>query len=154
MRKATAIVLFALPLVACSPKIVPTVTTKDSVRVEIHERIVRDTVSVEIPVEVEKVVTRDTVSFLKNTYAKSEAVVSGGFLYHSLESIPKFIRVPVEVSVTDTVFIEKSAVKSKTTVEVEKPLSWWQKARLRAFWWLCGATILLLAWTFRKFIKF
>lgn len=35
-------------------------------------------------------------------------------------------------------------------VKVEKPLSWWQKARIGAFWWLIGAVIALLAWVFRK----
>lgn len=37
-------------------------------------------------------------------------------------------------------------------VEVEKPLSWWQRFRIDAFWWLLGAVVLLLAWTFRKLI--
>lgn len=28
-------------------------------------------------------------------------------------------------------------------VEVEKPLSWWERARLKAFWWLVGAVAAL-----------
>jgi len=37
-------------------------------------------------------------------------------------------------------------------VEVEKPLSWWQGFRIDAFWWLLGAVVALLLWTFRKLI--
>lgn len=43
--------------------------------------------------------------------------------------------------VRDTAFVER---------KVEKPLSWWQKARIGAFWWLCGALALALCWIFRK----
>ena len=43
--------------------------------------------------------------------------------------------------VRDTAFVER---------KVEKPLSWWQKARIGAFWWLCGALMLALLWIFRK----
>lgn len=43
--------------------------------------------------------------------------------------------------VRDTAFVER---------KVEKPLSWWQKARIGAFWWLCGALVLALCWIFRK----
>ena len=55
--------------VGCSPRIVEKikVETKDSIRVEINERVVHDTVSVSVPIEIEKVVTRDTTSKLENT---------------------------------------------------------------------------------------
>ena len=43
--------------------------------------------------------------------------------------------------VRDTAFVER---------KVEKPLSWWQKARIGAFWWLCGALVLALLWIFRN----
>lgn len=43
--------------------------------------------------------------------------------------------------VRDTAFVER---------KVEKPLSWWQKARIGAFWPLCGALVLALLWIFRK----
>ena len=43
--------------------------------------------------------------------------------------------------VRDTAFVER---------KVEKPLSWWKKARIGAFWWLCGALVLALLWIFRK----
>ena len=138
--------LLVLCLASCSPRVI----TKTETVIEYRDRIVTDTAVVEIPVEVEKIVTRDTTSHLENTYAKSDAMVSEGFLHHSLESIPQYIRVPVEVHVTDTLY--KEAEIRTETVEVEKPLSWWQKFRMDAFWWLLGAVIALLLWTFRKLI--
>lgn len=35
-------------------------------------------------------------------------------------------------------------------VKVEKPLSWWQKARMGAFWWLLAGLVACLGWIFRK----
>lgn len=138
--------LLVLCLASCSPRVI----TETETIIEYRDRIVTDTAVVEIQVEVEKIVTRDTTSHLENTYARSDAMVSEGFLHHSLESIPQYIRVPVEVHVTDTLY--KEAEIRTETVEVEKPLSWWQKFRIDAFWWLLGAVVLLLLWTFRKLI--
>ena len=118
--------------------------------IEYRDRVVHDTTQVEIPYEVEKIVTRDTVSHLENKYGKSDAVVSDGFLHHSLETKPQVIRVPVEVHVTDTLVKEAQIIEKE--VKVEKPLSWWQKLEIGAFWWLLGAVVLLLLWTFRKII--
>lgn len=146
MRKVAVILAVIVAVFACSPKVI----VQKEVITEYRDRIVHDTATVEIPVEVEKIVTKDTASHLENTYAKSDAVVSEGFLHHSLESIPQIIKVPVEVHVTDTLY--KEAEIHTETVEVEKPLSWWQKFRIGAFWWLVGAVVLLLLWTFRKLI--
>lgn len=150
MRTRVAIVsiaCLALSGCCCHRALTPTVI-KDSVRVEIREREVIDTVTVTIPVEVEKIVTRDTVSHLENTYAESDAEVRGGFLFHSLASRPQVIKVPVTVYVTDTLYKESQTVEKE--VQVEKPLSWMQKLKLGAFWWLLGAVAALLLWTFRK----
>jgi len=121
---------------------------KDSVRIEYRDRIVHDTATVEVTREVEKIVTRDTVSHLENSWAKSDAMVSDGFLHHSLESRPRIIKVPVEVEVHDTTYIEHSATIMEK--EIEKPLSWWQRARIGAFWWLLGGLAVCLLWIFRK----
>lgn len=54
---------------------------------------------------------------------------------------------------TDTVIrirVDSVAVERTVEVQVEKPLSWWQKARIGAFWYLLGAVVLLLLWVFRK----
>lgn len=142
----TACIVAMLLCVSCSPKIIREVETK----IEYRDRIVRDTAIVEIEREVEKVVTRDTVSRLENKLAKSEAVVSGGFLTHSLETKPQKIPVPVEVHVTDTVIVEKEAQIIEREVKVEKPLSWWQKFKIGAFWWLFLGVIVSLVIIFRK----
>lgn len=120
----------------------PTVIIRDSIRTEYRDRIVRDTVNYEIPVEVEKVITRDTTSHLENRLAASDAVVSNGFLSHSLRTkAGAVVKVPVEVVVRDTVVVQKAAEIRTETIEVEKPLSWWQRFRLGAFWWLLGLAL-------------
>lgn len=146
MSSRLSIIALALALASCSPRVIETVRTE----IEYRDRIVYDTATVEIPVEIEKIVTRDTASHLENTYARSDASVKDGFLSHSLESKPQIIRVPVEVRVTDTLCVYKEAQTIVETVEVEKPLSWAQQSKIGAFWWLLGAVVALLAWTFRK----
>ena len=130
----------------CSPKIVEKVVT----RVEYRDRVVHDTATVEVPVEVEKIVTRDTTSHLENNWAKSDAMVSDGFLHHSLESKPRIIQVPVEVHVTDTLWKEQEIKEVEKLVE--KELTWWQRFRMEAFPWLLLAVVVLLLFAFRKFI--
>ena len=141
---ATALLVGAA---SCSPKIVEKikVETKDSVRVEINERVVHDTVSVSIPVEVEKVVTRDTTSRLENTYAKSLAMVSNGFLYHTLETKPQDIPVPVTTTAEDTNYYHQSikTTEAEKTIIIEKKLTIWQRIRLAGFWVLLVAIIAL-----------
>lgn len=148
MNSRLSLLLAVCLLASCSPRIIKEVHTE----IEYRDREVHDTATVEIPVIIEKNITRDTVSHLENTYAKSDAMVSQGLLFHSLESKPQVIKVPVTVHVTDTLY--KEAQIEEKIVEVEKPLSWWQKFRIEAFWWLSGAVLLLLAWTFRKFLRF
>ena len=143
-RLSTLALAIAVILPSCSPRVIETVRTE----IEYRDREVHDTVAVEIPVEVEKIVTRDTSSHLENTYARSDASVKDGFLSHSLESKPQIIKVPVTVHVTDTVYREAQIVEKE--VKVEKPLTWAQKSKIEAFWWLLGAVLILLAWTFRK----
>ena len=146
MNSRLKIILSVFLLVSCSPRVVEHTRTE----IVYRDREVHDTATVEIPVIIEKNVTRDTVSHLENPYGKSDALIRAGILWHSLETKAQTIKVPVTVTVTDTLY--KEAQIEEKTVEVEKPLSWWQKFRINAFWWLCGAVLLLLAWTFRKFL--
>jgi len=143
-QKVFIIGFLGLCVSACSPRIVERIVTE----VEYRDRIVHDTARVEIPYEVEKIVTRDTVSRLENSFAKSDAVVSGGFLSHSLESKPHYISVPVEIHVTDTL-VRESEIRTEI-MEVEKPLSKWKSLKLEAFWWLVGCLAVAIVWAFRK----
>ena len=143
--------LCGLALLACSPKVLPPVIQiRDSVRVEIRDRIVHDTVSFEVPVIIERNMTRDTTSHLENDWAKSDASLTDGFLSHSLETKGQTVYVPVAYPVHDTLFVEKEAQETIITKEVERELTWWQKARLRGFWWLALGLVAALAWIFRK----
>ena len=146
MKRLVCIVMLAAAC-GCSPKIIEKVVTE----IEYRDRYVHDTTEVKIPYEVEKIVTRDTVSHLENTYAKSDAVVSEGFLSHSLESKPQIIKVPVEVHVTDTI-IKESEIKTEIKY-VEKPLSWWKTTQIRGFWVLSGILAFWLCVKLRKPLK-
>ena len=119
-----------LPLalcVSCGPARHASVS--DSTRVEVREvtRYIKDTVYLELPVITERIVTRDTSSRLENDYAVSEASVSGGYLSHSLATKPA--RTPVETEarevVRDSIVFRDRLVE--VPVEVEKPLSRWQR---------------------------
>ncbi len=135
---------------SCCPKHYPQIVYRDSVRVEVHERVVHDTVSFEVPVIIEKNVTRDTVSHLENDWAQSDAELKDGFLWHTLETKGQTVYIPVTTIVHDTLMVEKEAVETIKEVEVEKPLSWWQRLKIGAFPWLLGGFIALLLWATRK----
>lgn len=122
-----------LPLalcVSCGPARHASVS--DSTRVEVREvtRYIKDTVYLELPVITERIVTRDTTSHLENDYAVSEASISGGYLSHSLATKPA--RTPVEAEarevVRDSIVFRDRLVE--VPVEVEKPLTRWQRTLL------------------------
>ena len=145
MKKVIVIIMTAASLAcSCSPRVIEKIKTETVT--EYRDRIVHDTTTFEIERIVEKIVTRDTVSRLENKYAKSDAVVSDGFLSHSLESKPQVIKVPYQVHVTDTVYKEKASETVTETKYVEKKLNIWQRFRLWAFPFI----LILLAWAYRK----
>lgn len=150
MKKWLLILTLLVALSSCAPRVIEKVTVRDSIVTKIEERLVHDTVSFEVPIEIEKIITMDTVSHLENSLASSDAIVSNGYLTHTLRTIPQVIPIPVEIPVTDTI---TSHIQIKEVpVEVEKPLTWWQSFRLKAFWWLLGGLVASLLWIFRKFI--
>lgn len=146
-------IVFAVGLIgsqSCCPKHYPQIVYRDSVRVEVRDRVVHDTVTFEVPVVIEKNVTKDTVSHLENDWAMSDAELKGGLLWHSLETKGQTVYIPVTTIVHDTLMVEKEAVETIKEVKVEKPLSWSQRTKLGAFWWLLAACVALLIYTFRK----
>ena len=129
--KASTLLLFTLCLTDCG--VARPVLESDNTKVEVKvvEKIVKDTAWFELPVIVEKVATLDTASVLENKYAKSEAVVSGGVLHHSLQTKP--VREPVSVESKETVrdsLVYRDRIQTKT-VEVEKKLTGWQQAKMK-----------------------
>ena len=129
--KASTLLLFTLLLTACG--VARPVLESDNTKVEVKvvEKIVKDTAWFELPVIVEKVATLDTASVLENKYAKSEAVVSGGVLHHSLSTKP--VKEPVSVESKETVrdsIVYRDRIQTKT-VEVERKLTWWQSLKMK-----------------------
>ena len=129
--KASTLLLFTLLLTACG--VARPVLESDNTKVEVKvvEKIVKDTAWFELPVIVEKVATLDTASVLENKFAKSEAVVSGGVLHHSLQTKP--VREPVSVESKEIVrdsIVYRDRIQTKT-VEVEKKLTWWQSLKMK-----------------------
>ncbi|MBR4351488.1 MAG: hypothetical protein IKQ01_00295 [Bacteroidales bacterium] len=123
--------LLLLAASACGT--VRTLPVQDSTRVEVRveKEYVVDTAWVELPVIVERVATLDTVSVLENRYAKSEAVVSGGMLSHSLETKPvkEPVKIQKEIVYRDSLVFRDRIVKEE--VKVEKDLTPWQTLKMR-----------------------
>lgn len=139
---------------SCGPcKHLPTAEKNHSVETVIKEKIIHDTTTLEIPVIVEKNVTKDTASHLENPYAKSDASIADGLLFHSLESKPQVIKVPYAVAVHDTTIVEKASETVIKEVKVEKPLNWTQRLKIGAFWWLLAGLLVGFRKEIVKLIK-
>ena len=147
------LVLFSLLCVACGSvkQVTPTERVVTETRIETVYKT--DTVLLEIPKIVEKVVTKDTVSVLENDYAKSQAVISDGLLAHSLETKP--VQKPVEVQ-TKIVYRDSVIVKDNVivqTVEVEKELTGWQTFKMKTCGFALGIIVLLIVCVILYFVK-
>lgn len=138
---AVATLLFA----GCAAKRVITKDIQqDSVSVEVRESVVyiTDTVEVEIPYIVERNVTLDTISYLENDYAISEAIIEGAYLTHTLATKPQLRRVQIK-----TPQLRRDSVVYRNfyrDVEVERQLSFLQKFQISGFWLLLVTTLFLL----------
>lgn len=150
--KTILFILAVLSATGCSPKLYP-VAKMDSVHIEYRERIIRDTIRYEVPVEVEKVIVQDTVSTLTNSLASSTAKVHNGLLEHSLHTLKKTINVPAQIVVRDTVIFER---QGETIVkEVPADLSGWQKFLLSMGRLALTAIILAVAaFVAKRILKF
>ena len=155
-RSVLVVVLFSL-LSGCSPKIVERVVTVTVTEVRDSTAWRDTTIYVPIPLESDQAIVHfgDT-SHRETSVAESEAWIGkDGMLHHSLRNksearIAYDLKLPehwLYTGVTNTKEHEHSIIKE---VKVEKPLSWWQKFRIRAFWWLLVGIILSFGWIFRK----
>ena len=111
--KNTSLILLSTVCVACATSRQAAPSEKILVETRIETVYKTDTVYLEIPKIVEKIVTADTVSVLENEYAKSEASVSEGLLAHSLETKP--VKLPAEVQ-TQVVYRDSVIVKDNVII--------------------------------------
>lgn len=156
MRKLIIIVFIASLLASCgsSRHAATSIETHDSTKVEVRtERIEHiDTVYVELPRQVERIVTQDTTSRLENDYAVSEARVESGMLHHTLETKAAKIPVPVKSTIEkkDSITTNSKSEVEKEKVYIEKELTAWQRFKLRGFWILAAIIGGYIVWKFRR----
>ena len=151
--KNTSLILLSAVCVACATSRQAAPSEKILVETRIETVYKTDTVYLEVPKIVEKIVTADTVSVLENEYAKSEASVSEGLLAHSLETKP--VKQPVEVQ-TQVVYRDSLIVKDNVivqTVEVEKPLTGWQSFKMAMGGWMLGIIIFMIVCVILYIVK-
>ena len=151
--KNTSLILLSAVCVACATSRQAAPSEKILVETRIETVYKTDTVYLEVPKIVEKIVTADTVSVLENEYAKSEASVSEGLLAHSLETKP--VKQPVEVQ-TQVVYRDSVIVKDNVivqTVEVEKTLSGWQSFKMAMGGWMLGLIIFMIVCVILYIVK-
>ena len=151
--KNTSLILLSAVCVACATSRQAAPSEKILVETRIETVYKTDTVYLEVPKIVEKIVTADTVSVLENEYAKSEASVSEGLLAHSLETKP--VKQPVEVQ-TQVVYRDSVIVKDNVivqTVEVEKPLTGWQSFKMAMGGWMLGIIIFMIVCVILYIVK-
>ena len=151
--KNFSLILLSAVCVACATARQAAPSEKIVVETRIETVYKTDTVYLEVPKIVEKIVTADTVSVLENDYAKSEASVSDGLLAHSLETKP--VKQPVEVR-TQVVYRDSVIVKDNVivqTVEVEKELTGWQSFKMAMGGWMLGLIIFMIVCVILYIVK-
>lgn len=158
LAELVALAIFAVLVASCgsSRHAATSIETHDSTKVEVRtERIEHiDTVYVELPRQVERIVTQDTTSRLENDYAVSEARVEAGMLHHTLETKAAKIPVPVKTTIEkkDSITTTSKAEVEKEKVYIEKELTAWQRFRLRGFWILAAMVGGFVVWKYRKIL--
>ena len=147
---------FSLFFFSCCPCKHLSTDSKDSVRVETHyvtiERV--DTQVVELPIEVYRNVTRDTFSVVSTKFAISTARIDSGFLWHDIRNTGSVqVLTKTVTEYRDSIIYRDKLVTN--TVQVDKPLTKWQKFQKNGFWWLLALLILAIAaFVMRNFVKF
>ena len=151
------LVLFSALCVACATTRQAAPSEKIITETRIETVFQTDTVFLEVPKIVEKIVTADTVSVLENDYAMSSASVSDGLLSHSLETKPvqQPVQVQTKIVYRDSVIFKDVVVYE--TVEVEKELTGWQSFKMKMGGWFLGILSLLalaaIIWIIIKILR-
>lgn len=138
-----------------------TTTQTDSVntdvRVETRIEYKTDTIFVDVPAQMAERTTADSISFLENDFATSEARINqDGSLFHNLNTKPQ--KKPVEVQTPtyhkDSVRVEykykEVEVEKEIPVEVERDFTRWERTCIKWFPWSLIAIFLGVCLKFRK----
>lgn len=132
---------------------------EDSVKVETITITKLDTVTVyvEVPAQSAERHTSAGNSHLETDFATSDAWINDdGTLSHTLDNKPQSLAADVTVphtsskTNTENVRIKEVPVEVPTIVEVERNFTWWERFRLKAFWFLLIIISAGVGWTFRK----
>lgn len=152
-RNAILLPICAIILASCATLRPPVeVNIRDSTVVHYVDSTivsVKDSV-VMVPVPMESssaVLPADFRSHVETSIAESDAWVEDGHLHHNInnkhhEKLPAVVPI---VTTAQVIRDESShdGLKEKVTVkEVEKPLTWWQRFRFGAFYWLLMLAII------------
>lgn len=136
-----ALLFFSAFFTGCkTKKSVEKIETRDSIRVEYRESLVKVpvTVYVEVPVEEKEKLTNDTASHLTTSFAVSDAAmvwIDGvPFLRHTLANIPQKIGKTDSVSVKQKEYYKILYRTRYKTKNVYKDLSEFDKLLLKLGW--------------------
>ena len=129
MRKIITYLVLLVAAVSCG--VTKPAVEKERIEVRYVTETVHDTAFVDMPVIIEKTETHDTSSVLECKYARSEAAVSRGVLRHSLQTLPAKLPVVVDTKIVyrDSLVYQDKLVPVEK--EIVRPLTFWQKFRMR-----------------------
>ena len=147
------ILLSILMTIGCSSKKAIVTEKRDSVRTEIrYEKVfIKDTAYIEIPAQISERIIKDSISFLENDYALSNARInSDGTLFHDLRTKPqnKPVVVDTKIERRDSIIYKDREIE--IPIPVERELGWWEKTSIRFFPLSLSALFLICLYLFRK----
>ena len=122
---------------------------QDSTRVEVRTQtiLVPDTVFLEIPPQMAERTTRDSISYLENEYAASDARINpDGSLFHDLRTKPqkKAVETDKKIEQRDSVVYRDRYLKVNEKVSVPRDLTKFQKCEIFGFWFLFAVICLFI----------
>jgi hypothetical protein len=143
------LVMILFSFIGCStPKYVP-VQTVEKIEYKDTTIFIHDTIKVDIPHEtIKQIVPQDTISILSTNLAHSEAKITKGILYHSLEqkgSVKVKYDTIVKVQYVDKI-IEKE-IPVEVIKEVKHIAQW-------CWWSLIFNIVIILLIGFRIYLRF
>jgi hypothetical protein len=151
--KHIALAICVALLASCAIQKPPVqVVTRDSTVVNYIDSTVvsiRDSlVLVPIPAESSSaILPADFRSHVETSIAESDAYVEDGLLHHTIhnksnESLPAIVPVATTAQVIRADSSHEGLVNRTVVKEVEKKLTWWQRFRIGAFFWLLALAVI------------